>query len=98
MIKKAERPFVGPRGGGVLASGAEEEVLELSRRIDAPVGLSMMGITAIPASYPLNLGMCGMHGRYASIMAQSDCDLLIAVGVRFSSGHAAMWTNIRKSA
>ena len=83
MIKKAERPFI-YAGGGVLASGAEEEVLELSRRIDAPVGLSMMGITAIPASYPLNLGMCGMHGRYASIMAQSDCDLLIAVGVRFS--------------
>lgn len=83
MIKKAERPFI-YAGGGVLASGAEEEVLELSRRLDAPVGLSMMGITAIPASYPLNLGMCGMHGRYASIMAQSDCDLLIAVGVRFS--------------
>ena len=44
----------------------------------------MMGLTSVPASYPLNLGMCGMHGQYASIMAQSQCDLLFAVGVRFS--------------
>lgn len=83
MIKKAKRPFI-YAGGGVIASGAEKEVLELSKRIDAAVGLSMMGITALPASYPLNLGMCGMHGRYASIKAQSECDLLLAVGVRFS--------------
>lgn len=83
MIRNAKRPFI-YAGGGVIASGAEKEVLELSKRLDAPVGLSMMGITAVPASYPLNLGMCGMHGRYASIKAQSECDLLLAVGVRFS--------------
>lgn len=83
MIKKAKRPFI-YAGGGVIASGAEAEVLELSRRLDAAIGLSMMGLTAVPASYPLNLGMCGMHGRYASIKAQSECDLLLAVGVRFS--------------
>lgn len=83
MLKEAKRPFI-YAGGGVLSSGAEEEVLELSRRLDAPVGLSMMGMTAVPYSYPLNLGMCGMHGKYASIKAQSECDLMIAVGVRFS--------------
>lgn len=83
MVKKAKRPFL-YAGGGVIASGAEEEVLALSKLLDAPIGLSMMGITAIPASYPLNLGMCGMHGKFASIKAQSECDLLIAVGVRFS--------------
>ena len=83
MIKKAKRPFI-YAGGGVIASGAEAEVLELSKRLDAAVGLSMMGLTAVPASYPLNLGMCGMHGKYASIKAQSECDLLLAVGVRFS--------------
>ena len=83
MVKKAKRPFI-YAGGGVIASGAEKEVLELSRRLDAAVGLSMMGLTSVPASYPLNLGMCGMHGQYASIMAQSQCDLLFAVGVRFS--------------
>lgn len=83
MVKKAKRPFI-YAGGGAAASGAEAELLELSRRLDAPVGLSMMGLTALPASYPLNLGMCGMHGKYASIKAQSECDLLLAVGVRFS--------------
>ena len=83
MIKKAERPLI-YAGGGVLSSGAEKEVLELSKRLDAPVSLSMMGITAVPWSYPLNLGMCGMHGKFASIKAQSECDLMLAVGVRFS--------------
>ena len=83
MIREAKKPFI-YAGGGVVASGAEEQVLELSKRLDAPVALSMMGLTSVPASYPLNLGMCGMHGRYAAIKAQSECDLLIAVGVRFS--------------
>jgi len=82
-IKKSRRPFI-YAGGGVIASGAEEQLLELSKWISAPVGLSMMGLTALPASYPLNLGMCGMHGNYASTVAQSECDLMIALGVRFS--------------
>lgn len=83
LVKQAKKPFI-YAGGGVIASGAEKEVLELSKRLDAPVGLSMMGLTAIPASYPLNLGMTGMHGKYEATKAQSECDLLIAVGVRFS--------------
>lgn len=83
LVRQAKKPFI-YAGGGVIASGAEKEVLELSKRLDAPVGLSMMGLTAIPASYPLNLGMTGMHGKYEATKAQSECDLLIAVGVRFS--------------
>ncbi len=83
MISRSQRPFI-YAGGGVVASGAEEEVLELSRRLSAPIGESLMGITGVPASYPLNLGMCGMHGRYPSIIAQAECDLMIAIGVRFS--------------
>jgi acetolactate synthase-1/2/3 large subunit len=82
-IRNCRRPYI-YCGGGVLAAGAENEVLELSKRISAPVGLSMMGITAIPHSYELNLGMSGMHGRYAASMAQSEADLIIAVGARFS--------------
>ena len=83
IVKQAKKPFI-YAGGGIIASGAEKEVLELSKRLNAPVGLSMMGLTAIPASYPLNLGMCGMHGKYEATKAQSECDLLLAVGVRFS--------------
>ncbi len=82
-IRTAERPFI-YCGGGVLAADAGEELLELSRRLDAPVGLSMMGRTALSDSYEYNLGLCGMHGNYAASKAQAECDLLIAVGVRFS--------------
>jgi len=83
-INNSKKPYI-YCGGGVVASGAEAEVLELSRKIDSPIGLSIMGLTAIPNSYELNLGMCGMHGKYASSMAQSEADLIIAAGVRFSN-------------
>jgi acetolactate synthase-1/2/3 large subunit len=93
-ITACKRPYI-YCGGGVIAAGAEAEVLELSKRISAPIGLSMMGLTAIPHDYPLNLGMCGMHGKYAATVAQSEADLLIAVGVRFSdraTGNVAEYT------
>jgi acetolactate synthase-1/2/3 large subunit len=82
-IERSKKPYI-YCGGGVLAAGAGAEVLELSKKLSAPVGLSMMGLTAIPSSYELNLGMTGMHGRYAASLAQSEADLLLAVGVRFS--------------
>lgn len=66
------------------AAGAGEEIMALSRKLSAPVGLSMMGISSIPHSFEYNLGMCGMHGRYASSAAQANADLIIAAGVRFS--------------
>lgn len=83
VIKESKKPYI-YCGGGVIASEAQKEVLELSKRLSAPIGLSMMGLTAIPNSYELNLGMCGMHGKYSASKAQSEADLLIAVGVRFS--------------
>jgi len=82
-INKCKKPYI-YSGGGVIAAKAEKEVLALSQKISAPIGLSMMGLTAIPHSYQLNLGMCGMHGKYAASVAQSKSDLMIAVGVRFS--------------
>ncbi|MCL2832555.1 MAG: biosynthetic-type acetolactate synthase large subunit [Treponema sp.] len=82
-IKNCKRPYI-YAGGGVLAARAENELRQLSERLSAPVGLSMMGISALPHDYELNLGMCGMHGKYAASVAQSECDLMLAVGVRFS--------------
>jgi len=82
-VKGCKRPYI-YAGGGVLASGAEAELRALSERLSAPVGFSMMGLTALPCDYGLNLGMCGMHGKYAASVAQSECDLLLALGVRFS--------------
>ena len=83
IIANSKRPFI-YAGGGVTASGAETELRLLSERLSAPVGLSMMGLTALPGGYPLNLGMCGMHGKYAATAAQSECDVMLALGVRFS--------------
>ncbi|MDR2717936.1 MAG: biosynthetic-type acetolactate synthase large subunit [Treponema sp.] len=82
-IKNCKRPFI-YAGGGVLASGAEAELRALSEKLSAPVGFSMMGLSALPDDYPLNLGMTGMHGKYAATVAKSECDVLIALGVRFS--------------
>jgi acetolactate synthase-1/2/3 large subunit len=82
-VKACKKPYI-YSGGGVLASGAEAELRALSERLSAPVGFSMLGLTALPCGYGLNLGMCGMHGKYAATVAQSECDLMIALGVRFS--------------
>ena len=93
-INNCERPYI-YCGGGIIWSNAGDEILALSQKISAPVGLSMMGLTAIPGSYQLNLGMCGMHGKYAASVAQSKSDLMIAAGVRFSdraTGNIAEYT------
>ena len=83
LLCAAERPLI-YSGGGVVSSGASEELLALAKRISAPVTFSMMGLTALPANEPLNLGMCGMHGTESSAKMFSECDLVIALGVRFS--------------
>ncbi|MDR1664027.1 MAG: biosynthetic-type acetolactate synthase large subunit [Clostridiales bacterium] len=82
-IKNSKRPYI-YAGGGVISGDACGELRALSERLSAPVGLSMMGLTALPADYALNLGMTGMHGRYASTVVKSESDLLIALGARFS--------------
>ena len=82
-LKKSSRPFI-YCGGGVAAADVGTGVVELSKKLGAPVGMSMMGLGAVPYSYDLCLGMCGMHGRYASTVALSEADLILALGVRFS--------------
>ena len=83
LIAASERPLI-YAGGGVVAAGASGELAALAEKISAPVALSMMGLTALPKSHPANLGMCGMHGTASSAKLQSECDLIIALGVRFS--------------
>ncbi|MGL5439330.1 MAG: biosynthetic-type acetolactate synthase large subunit [Filifactoraceae bacterium] len=82
-IRNSERPFI-YGGGGIISASAEKELMEFSKLINAPVGLSLMGLTALPSDFELNLGMCGMHGKYSSTMAQGRADVIIALGVRFS--------------
>lgn len=82
-INSSQRPFV-YFGGGLVSSGAVDEMLELAELIDAPIGSSMMGISAVPTNHPRYLGMQGMHGHYASSMSMHNADCIIALGVRFN--------------
>lgn len=82
-INASKRPFI-YFGGGLVSSGAAKEMLELAKLIDAPIGCSMMGLSAIPSNCPGFLGMQGMHGHYASSTAMHHADCIIALGVRFN--------------
>ena len=68
----------------MIASGAQEEMLELAEKIDAPIGCSLMGLSGVPTKHPRFLGMQGMHGHYASSMAMHKADLILSLGVRFN--------------
>ena len=83
LIKACKRPFI-YAGGGTLVSGASQKLLALAEKIDAPIGSSMMGLTAVRHDHPRFLGMTGMHGKYAAIQSMARADLIIAVGTRFS--------------
>ncbi len=72
-------------GGGVISSGASEELLTLAERAAIPVTITMMGIGAFPATHPLFLGMLGLHGLPPANHAVMGADLLLAVGVRFGN-------------
>jgi acetolactate synthase-1/2/3 large subunit len=82
LINSAERPLI-LAGHGIMLSGAEQHVLALAERADIPIAVTLLGIGAIPASHPLNLGMMGMHGEAWVNHAIQEADLLIALGMRF---------------
>jgi acetolactate synthase-1/2/3 large subunit len=82
LLEAAERPVI-YAGGGIIASGASAELLELAEQFMIPVTTTLMGIGCIPCDHPLNLGMLGMHGTEYANFAITECDLLLAVGVRF---------------
>jgi len=82
LIRNAKRPVI-LAGHGVSESGAMEQVRTLAERAQIPVGLTLLGLGAFPASHPLNLGMMGMHGEAWLNTAIQEADLLIACGMRF---------------
>jgi acetolactate synthase-1/2/3 large subunit len=82
LIASAERPVIFA-GGGVILSGASQELTTFARTMQIPVSGSLMGLGGFPGSDPLWLGMLGMHGTYRANMSTSSCDLLIGIGVRF---------------
>jgi acetolactate synthase-1/2/3 large subunit len=82
LILEAERPVV-YFGGGVILSGAHQELLRFCEKLGVPTTFTLMGIGGIPGNHPQSLGMLGMHGTYRANRAVDECDLLIAIGARF---------------
>ena len=82
LLEQAERPVI-YAGGGVIISGAHQELRKVAEMGSIPVTMTLMGLGCFPGTHPLSLGMLGMHGVYRANMAVSECDVLFAVGARF---------------
>ena len=83
LLSECKKPYI-YIGGGVIGAGIAKEIEAFAEKIDAVIGCSLMGLSAVPTQNPRFLGMQGMHGHYASSMAQNHADLIFAIGVRFS--------------
>lgn len=83
LINEAKRPYI-YIGGGAAGLGMGKEIIEFAEKIDACIGCTFMGLSAVPDNCERFLGMQGMHGHFASSLAQKHADLIIGVGVRFS--------------
>ena len=83
LIAEAKKPYIYV-GGGAAGLGLGDEIVAFAEKIDAAIGCSFMGLSAVPQDSEKFLGMQGMHGHYASSMSQNEADLILAVGVRFS--------------
>ena len=82
LINNAERPFI-VFGQGVILGKAEKEFRDFVEKSGIPAAWTILGLSALPTSHPLNVGMLGMHGNYGPNVLTNDCDVLIAVGMRF---------------
>ncbi|MFV0527345.1 MAG: biosynthetic-type acetolactate synthase large subunit [Lachnospiraceae bacterium] len=97
LIEEAKRPVIFV-GGGASISGAQQEVIEFAHKIGAPVCDTLMGKGVFPGTDPLYMGMLGMHGTKTANFSVTKCDLLIAVGVRFSDRVTGNTKNFAKNA
>ncbi len=82
LINKAEKPFI-IFGQGVILGKAEKEFKDFVEKTGIPAAWTILGLSALPSDHPLNVGMLGMHGNYGPNVLTNDCDVLIAVGMRF---------------
>ncbi|MBR5774047.1 MAG: biosynthetic-type acetolactate synthase large subunit, partial [Clostridia bacterium] len=95
-INEAERPMI-YMGGGIVAAGAQEEIVRFAEKLQIPVASSSMGLGGFPGDHELFAGMIGMHGTYMSNKAVDDSDVLIVVGARFSDRVAGNRTGFAKN-
>jgi acetolactate synthase-1/2/3 large subunit len=82
LINQAKKPYI-LAGQGIILGGAEQEFREFVEKSGIPVAWTILGNCAIPKDHPQNVGMLGMHGNYSSNIMTNECDLLIAIGMRF---------------
>ncbi|MEH6656085.1 biosynthetic-type acetolactate synthase large subunit [Leeuwenhoekiella marinoflava] len=82
LINNAEKPMI-VWGQGVILGGAEEEFKAVVEKSGIPAAWTILGVSAIPTAHPLNVGMVGMHGNYGPNVLTNECDVLIAIGMRF---------------
>jgi acetolactate synthase-1/2/3 large subunit len=82
FINSAKKPLA-LVGQGVILGGAEKELAAFLEKADIPAASTVLGLSAMPSDYPLNMGMLGMHGNIAPNMKTNECDVLIAIGMRF---------------
>ena len=83
LLKSAKHPLI-LAGGGVIASGAQAEFLAFVEKMQVPVVTTIMGKGVLPTNHPLYIGNTGMHGKFASNKAVSECDVLFSIGTRFN--------------
>ncbi|MCF6407985.1 biosynthetic-type acetolactate synthase large subunit [Chitinophaga filiformis] len=82
LINSAKKPYIFC-GHGVLLAGAEKELIALAEKAGIPIASTLLGLSAVPVDHPLYVGYLGMHGNYAPNIMTNECDVLIAVGMRF---------------
>lgn len=82
LINKAVKPFI-LAGHGIQIAHAQEEFRTFVEKTGIPVGCTLHGLSSLPTDHPLNMGMLGMHGHYGPNIKQNECDVLIAIGMRF---------------
>lgn len=82
LINQAKKPLI-VWGQGVILGKAEEELKAVIEKVGIPAAWTILGASALPTSHPLNVGMVGMHGNYAPNKLTNECDVLIAIGMRF---------------
>jgi acetolactate synthase-1/2/3 large subunit len=82
LINAAKKPFI-LFGNGIIISGAEKELKQFVEKTGIPAAWTLLGLSGLDSDHPLNVGMLGMHGNYGPNIKTNDCDLLIAIGMRF---------------
>ena len=97
LINNAKKPLI-VWGQGVILGSAENEFIKLIEKTGIPAAWTILGASAIPTSHPLNVGMLGMHGNYAPNKLTNECDVLIAIGMRFDDRVTGNLNNYAKQA